>query len=88
MSNNPSPFGGSNPYGQDPYGQNPYGAPNPYASPGYGGPPGGGRPLGAKLMAPAIGLIITAVLGLLFTIASIFSAFGPPPAVDPNAPEF
>ncbi len=83
MSNNPSPFGDQNPYGQ-----NPYGAPNPYSSPNFAGPPGGGQPLGAKLMAPAIGLLITGVLGLILTIVSIVMALGPPPPIDPNAPPF
>ena len=83
MSNNPNPFGDQNQYGQNPYGQ------NPYSSPGFAGPPGGGgQPLGAKLMAPAIGLLITGLLGIGFTIASIFLAFGPPPPIDPNAPPF
>jgi len=83
MSNNPSPFGD-----QFPSGQNPYGAPNPYSSPNFAGPPGGMHPPGAKLMAPAIGLLLTAILGLVFTIASMVLALGPPPAVDPNAPPF
>ena len=39
-------------------------------------------------MAPAVGLLITGILGLLLTIASIVMAFGPPPPVDPNAPPF
>jgi hypothetical protein len=81
MSNNPNPFG-------DQYGQNPYGAPNPYSSPNFAPPPGGTRPPGAKLMAPAIALLITGVLGMMFTIASMVMALGPAPAVDPNAPPF
>jgi hypothetical protein len=36
-------------------------------------------------MAPAIGLLITGILGILFTLISIVMAFGPPPQVDPNA---
>ncbi len=83
MSKDPSPFGSPNPFGQ-----NPYGAPNPYTSPNYAGPPGGQPPVGAKLMAPAIGLLLTGILGMVMTITSIVMAMGPPPPIDPNAPPF
>lgn len=83
MSQDPSPFGSPNPYGQGSYG-----ASNPYTSPNYAGPPGGQPPVGAKLMAPAIGLLLTGVLGMLMTIVSIVMAMGPPPPIDPNAPPF
>jgi len=76
MSNNPNPFGNPNPYG----GQ------NPYSSPNFAGPPGGVAPLGAKLMVPAIVLLLVAILGILFSTASVVMAFGPPPPVDPNLP--
>jgi hypothetical protein len=88
MSNNPNPFGSPSPYGQNPYGQDPYGGQNPYSSPNFAGPPGGQAPLGAKLIAPAIGLLITGIFGMLMTIISIVMALGPPPPIDPNAPPF
>ena len=62
MSKDPSPFGSPNPFGQ-----NPYGAPNPYTSPNYAGPPGGQPPVVAILMGPAIGLLLTGILGMVMS---------------------
>lgn len=85
MSNNPNPFGSPNPYGYG-GGQNPYGQ-NPYSSPNFAGPPGMRPPLGAKVMAPAIALLVVSVIGIgasLFNVAFSFSE----PDIDPNAPPF
>ena len=82
MSNNPNPFGSPNPYG----GQSPYGQ-NPYSSPNFAGPPGGNAPLGAKLMAPAIALLVVSVLGIGASLFNVVFSFNKP-NIDPNAPPF
>ena len=81
MSNNPDPFGSPNPYG----GQNPYGAQNPYSSPSFTGPPGGRPPLGAKLMAPAIVLLVLSILGVGVSMFNVVFAFREP-VINPNDP--
>jgi len=71
------------------YGNNPD---NPYQSPsGYGQQPGPiiPRDPGAKLLAPAIALIVVGGLGVVFDLINVAMALlGAPPQIDPNAPEF
>lgn len=64
-------------------------SPNPYTSPVPGSNYGGRStpPSKAKVLAPAICLIIAASLGLIFSIFSAFAAvFLEPTPVDPNLP--
>lgn len=65
-------------------------SPNPYSSPipgnNFGGSPQPSSNI--KVTLPAVFLIVTGTLGLLFSIYSAFAAvFLDPPALDPNMPE-
>ena len=84
----PNPFGDQSPFGgSNPYGQPPYGAPNPYSSPNFAGGPGGRPPLGAKVMAPAIALLVVGIIGIAASLFNVAFSFQEPD-VDPNAPPF
>lgn len=81
------------PPNQPPYNQPPQGQPNPYASPlAQGVPPGGSQPPSGKMgkvLAPAICLLITSILGMgagLFNV--VFAMVGEAPPPDPNLPDW
>src|SRR3954452_13816261 len=79
---NSAPDGSPNPFGQSPYG-----APNPYASPSFAGGPGQPPPVKGKVIAPAIGLLILAVIGIIASTANVALSFRQP-KIDPNQPPF
>jgi len=64
---------------------------NPYSTPSYQqqyGQPSGGGGSNAKIMAPAIVMIVLGALGIVLSILGVFMAMGPPEPVDPELPEF
>ena len=63
---------------------------NPYSTPGFQqrSPAPGGGGSNAKIMAPAIVMIVLGALGLVLSIVGVFMAMGPPEPVDPELPEF